>query len=224
MPEKTKKSVVKQILTKAWEGAAHKAPKKGIKYPNVPNDALSRALPLFTGLSFKDAVEQRYMHEGYGPTTYTPHGSPEYAVKRLMSHSGLKLKSAIGAVANLIVESGLDPTIKQIGGGLGMGIGQWGRGQRWDTDRTNLLKYAKDTKRGWDDLDTQLDFIGEEMNNSTRLGSARERMNKAETVEDTTMIFLTDYERAGTPHKIRRLDEARKLKESIYSNPGFLRP
>ena len=62
------------------------------------------------------------------------------------------------------------------------------------------------------------------MNNSTRLGSARERMNKAETVEDATMIFLTDYERAGKPHENRRLDEARKLKESIYSNPGFLRP
>ena len=221
MPEKTKKSVVTRVLKKAWAGAPHK---KRIKYPpNVSNEAISRTLPLATGLSFKDAVEQRYMHEGYGPA-YVPYGSPEYAVKRLMSKSGLKLKAAIGAVANLIVESGLDPTIKQIGGGLGMGIGQWGRGQRWDTDRTNLLKYAKDTKRGWDDLDAQLDFIGEEMNNSTRLGSAREKMNAAETVEDATMIFLTDYERAGKPHENRRLDEARKLKESIYSNPGFLHP
>ena len=218
MPEENKKSVVKRIPTKKWGAAAHK---KSVNYPNVDYGAVSRALPLTTGLSFKDAVEQRFMREGHGPP-HIPYGSPEYAVKRLMSHSGLNLKAAIGAVANLIVESGLDPTIKQIGGGLGRGIAQWGIGQRWDTDRTNLLKYAKDTKRDWHDLDTQLDFIGEEMNNSTRLGAAREKMNKANSVDKATLIFLSDYERAGTPHTDRRLGEAQALKERIYNNPGFL--
>ena len=220
MAERNKKTVTKKIPdADSWMGNKNK---KRVEYPDVSNEALSRALPLTTGLSFKDAVEQRLMREGHGPA-HIPYGSPEYAVKRLMTHSGLNLKAAIGAVANLIVESDLDPTIKQIGGGPGRGIAQWGIDQRWDTDRTNLLKYAKDTKRKWDDLDTQLDFIGEEMNNSTRLGDARKRMNDAKTVEDTTLIFLRDYERAGIPHTSRRVDEARALKEKIYNNPGFLR-
>ena len=84
MPEENKKSVVKRIPTKKWGAAAHK---KSVNYPNVDYGAISRALPLTTGLSFKDAVEQRFMREGHGPA-HIPYGSPEYAVKRLMSHSG----------------------------------------------------------------------------------------------------------------------------------------
>jgi len=150
------------------------------------------------------------------------YGSPEYIIKRLKDH-GLTETAAIGVVGNLEVESGLDPTKKQVSNtpgkfGRGRGLAQWEEGGRFDTDRVNLLKYAKETGTEWTDLDTQIDFIMYEMRDpSNRLGKAKINLNKATTIQQSTQIFLTEFERADyeKSHPVRRQEASKKFKDTI---------
>ena len=72
--------------------------------------------------------------EGVDETTQAlqtfPNEKPAFDYFRL---KGLTDIQSAGIVGNLDAESGLDPTIHQIGGGPGRGIAQWSAGARWDT-------------------------------------------------------------------------------------------
>ena len=179
--------------------------------------------------NFNEAVEMGLAKEQAKASPMLVPGSAEYMVKKLMDVAKLNKTAAIGAVANLYAESKLDHTAKQklSGGkiGRGRGLAQWETGGRWDTDRNNLLKYAKskgvdpfDKKRG---ADIQLGFIGHEMDNIKQFGRVRDEMNKAKTVVEATNIFLKKYEKAGIPHKNVRLDYARELEKKINALPNF---
>jgi len=178
--------------------------------------------------NFNEAVEMGLAKEQAKISPALVPGSAEYMVKKLMEVAKLNKTAAIGAVANLYAESKLDHKAQQklAGGkiGRGRGLAQWETGGRWDTDRNNLLKYAK--SKGVDPLgkggvDVQLGFIGSEMDNTKEYGGVRDRMNKAKTVRDATVIFLKEYEKAGIPHKNVRLDYAEELKKKIDALPGF---
>jgi hypothetical protein len=128
---------------------------------------------------------------------------------------GLSKIAAIGVVANLKAESNLDPSIKQKGGGPGRGLAQWEKGGRYDTDRINLLSFAKSKGTKWQDLDTQIDFILYEMEKHPEYKKVKEEINKTDNVKDATLIFLKKYEKAGTPHTEKRLEYGRELEKSI---------
>jgi len=137
-------------------------------------------------------------------------GSPEYIINKLVN-GGLTKTAAIGVVANLKAESNLDPGIKQIGGGPGRGLAQWEKGGRYDTDPINLNKFADKKGTNWADLDTQIDFILYEMDKHPEYRKVKEQLNKTDSVEKATLIFLKKYEKAGTPHTDKRLKYAKEL-------------
>lgn len=137
-------------------------------------------------------------------------GSPEYIINKLVT-GGLTKTAAIGVVANLKAESNLDPSIKQIGGGPGRGLAQWEKGGRYDTDPINLNKFAAKKGTNWADLDTQIDFILYEMDKHPEYRKVKEQLNKTDSVEKATLIFLKKYEKAGTPHTDKRLKYAKEL-------------
>ena len=137
-------------------------------------------------------------------------GSPEYIIDKLVN-GGLTKTAAIGVVANLKAESNLDPGIKQIGGGPGRGLAQWEKGGRYDTDPINLNKFAAKKGTNWTDLDTQIDFILYEMDKHPEYKKVKEQLNKTDSVEKATLIFLKKYEKAGTPHTDKRLKYAEEL-------------
>ena len=141
-------------------------------------------------------------------------GSPEYIINRLKG-GGLTPTAAVGIVANLKAESNLDPAIKQYSGGPGRGLAQWEKGGRYDTDPINLVKFAKKKGTNWSDLDTQIDFILHEMERHPEYKKVKGMLNKANNVEDATLIFLKKYEKAGTPHTDKRLKFAKDLETQI---------
>ena len=140
-----------------------------------------------------------------------------YIMNRL-TEAGLTPIAAIGIVANLKAESNLDPTTKQITKykptkvyGRGRGLAQWERGGRFDTDRINLLKFAEKRGTDWTDLDTQIDFIIHEMTVHPEYKRVKDMLNKAQDIEEATMLFLTKYEKAGKPHTSNRLKYAQDM-------------
>ena len=141
-------------------------------------------------------------------------GSPEYIINRLKG-GGLTPTAAVGIVANLKAESNLDPAIKQFSGGPGRGLAQWEKGGRYDTDPINLVKFAKKKGTNWSDLDTQIDFILHEMDRHPEYKKVKDMLNKSDSVEDATLIFLKKYEKAGTPHTDKRLKFAKDLETQL---------
>jgi hypothetical protein len=174
-----------------------------------------------------DAIPRKFERNvGFVGPLNLPHGSAEYIVKKLQNDAGLTLTAALGVVANLKAESGLDPAKKQYspkakdGIGKGRGLAQWEEGGRFDGDTHNLVKYAKSKGKRWDDFDTQIGFIGYEFDNLKEYGAVRDAMNKAKTVDEATEIFLDDYEKAGDPHLEDRLQYGRDYYDEVIKIPG----
>src|SRR6185312_1929613 len=70
---------------------------------------------------------------------------------------GLTDVQAAGIVGNLDQESGMSPTIAQIGGGPGRGIAQWSVGERWNGSKNdNVAWYAQQKGASMYSLDLQL--------------------------------------------------------------------
>ena len=150
------------------------------------------------------------------------YGSAEYIIKRLKDDHGLTEIAAIGVVGNLQVESGLDPKSEQGGGGRGRGIAQWTKGTkfgRWDTTEINLVDYAKERGRDPYDLDLQIDFIAHELNELPYLG--KKPLMEATTIEESTKIFMNEYEKPGVPHETRRIEASQEFKDRVDVIPYF---
>lgn len=148
----------------------------------------------------------------------------EYYVFNKLKEHGLSSIAAVGIVANLKAESKLDPTTKQIWKykptikyGPGRGLAQWERGGRFDTDRINLVKFAKKQGTDWTDLDTQIDFIAYEMAVHPEYKRVKAMLNKAKTPEEATNIFLKKYEKAGIPHAEKRLEYAKVIADKYLN-------
>lgn len=126
----------------------------------------------------------------------------EAAAFSFLVEKGLTAEQAAGVVGNLDQESGMDPTIHQIGGGPGRGIAQWSAGGRWDTYAgDNVVEFAA----GADpyDLQVQLDFIWFELTTFSYYGLAN--LEAATTIEEAVIAFQDDYEGCGTCHTDRRI-------------------
>ena len=134
---------------------------------------------------------------------------------------GLTSNAAAGIVANIGVETGYtyDPNTHQNGGGPGRGLVQWERGGRFDTDRINLMSFAKDRGTSWNNLNTQTDFILHELNTHPEYKKVKSKINSAKDVPTATNIFLREYEKAGTPHTQDRMKVAQQI-----INAGYLKP
>ena len=135
---------------------------------------------------------------------------------RLISR-GLTSTAAMGIVSNIGVETGYtyNPSTVQEDGGPGRGLVQWEQGGRYDTDRINLVSFAKSRGKSWDDLNTQIDFILHELNNHPEYREVKNIINTARTVQEATEAFLTRYEKAGIAHLDRRYLVGEQLEQAI---------
>lgn len=146
----------------------------------------------------------------------TPDSRARYMYHRFIKN-GLTSVAALGVIANLKAEAGpeLDSSKKQGGGGPGRGLAQWERGGRFDSDRINLVSFAKKNGQPWTDFKTQVDFILHELNTHPEYKRVKSMLNNAKTVGDATKIFLQKYEKAGIPHMDKRLRYAKELEQMI---------
>ena len=131
------------------------------------------------------------------------------AVIRGLVQRGIAPHIAAGIAGNFAVESGFDPGINEIapvveGSRGGYGLAQW-TGPR----RVQYEAYARDRGSALDDLDTQLDFLLWELDNTER--RAGEALQGAETAEDAARIFSEKFLRPGIPHLDRRISAARQF-------------
>jgi hypothetical protein len=132
----------------------------------------------------------------------------EEAAFRYFLTKGLSKKQAAGVVGNLDQESGMDPTIKQFGGGPGRGIAQWSVGGRWDTySGDNLEAFARTKGVAKLALSTQLDFVWFELTRFSYYGLAQ---LKASTTFDTAVAaFQNRFEGCGDCNTTARLKFAK---------------
>ena len=111
---------------------------------------------------------------------------------------GFTTAQSAGIVANLIAESGVDPTIAQHGGGPGRGIAQWSVGDRWD----ELLTWASANHCSPLTLSTQCAFIAHEL--KTTESQAGLKLTAQTTAAEAAAAFQTWYERpADSDVKLR---------------------
>ncbi|MDQ2957751.1 MAG: phage tail tip lysozyme [Actinomycetota bacterium] len=109
---------------------------------------------------------------------------------------GLTNKQSAGIIGNLDQESGMDPTIKQYGGGPGRGIAQWSVGGRWDTDPINEVDYTNNTLGvSRYNLDGQLKFIWKELTSESGFGLSS--LKATTTIDGATSVFASKYEVCG---------------------------
>jgi MYXO-CTERM domain-containing protein len=106
---------------------------------------------------------------------------------------GLVNFQGAAVVGNLDQESGVDPTIRQHGGGPGRGLAQWSAGGRWDTTPgDNLVAFAAMRGLPTSSLMVQLDFIWYELETFPEYGLAKLRATT--NVTDATAVFEDNFE------------------------------
>jgi len=133
---------------------------------------------------------------------------------------GLSPAQSAGIVGNLSEESGVDPTIKQLGGGPGRGIAQWQVGGRWDTAAAgNVLDFAAGPPaRNPLSLDVQLDFIWFELTTIPSYGLTQLRATT--TAEDAVLVFKRYYEGCPACSAGRRIEYAEDVLARFGSGSG----
>jgi hypothetical protein len=114
--------------------------------------------------------------------------------------SGFTDQAAAGVIGNLMQESGVNPKSKQLGGGPGRGIMQWGTGAgsggRWDA----LVAWASSSGKDPWALDTQVEWMMKEM----RSYGTYNRLKGVSDIKKAVQIFESEMEKAGTPNYPRR--------------------
>jgi hypothetical protein len=115
---------------------------------------------------------------------------------RLVS-GGLTPTAAMGVVSNIGVETGYtyDPSTSR---GDGRGLVQWQQGGKYDTDNINLVSFAESKKKPWNDMNTQVDFILYELKNNPEYKQIRNNINTSKTVQQSTEVFLTGYQKSSS--------------------------
>ena len=180
--------------------------------------------------SFKDATESnaqktlrqiqenlRLKKEGDGETgkSTTDESMPEGTgalvgntnaekVFNFLKGAGFTEQAAAGVIGNLMQESGVNPKSKQLGGGPGRGIMQWGTGPgsggRWDA----LVAWASSSGKDPWSLDTQVEWMMKEM----RSYGTYNRLKGVTDVKKSVVIFESEMEKAGVPNYPRRYQYA----------------
>jgi hypothetical protein len=138
---------------------------------------------------------------GMSPAALSPAAiirSNEQTAFNYFVNKGMTKIRAAGVIGNLDQESGMDPTIKQYGGGPGRGIAQWSVGGRWDTyAQDNVVWYAANKDGGlsrWS-LQAQLDFIWYELHTFSYYGFSD--LHNATTIDQAVIAFQNGYEGCG---------------------------
>lgn len=125
---------------------------------------------------------------------------------------GLTAIQSAGIVGNLRAESTVNPSADQEIGGDAKGIAQW-EGDRY----INLLKYATERGKAWNDLGLQLDFLWKELTSYESESLAA--VKAATTIEAATSAFMLNFERP-LDKSARAQAERAKLSQEVYDLYG----
>lgn len=142
-----------------------------------------------------------------GPTP-TGEGTRQQRIDQAIAYfegQGWSRAQAVGIVANLDAESGMDPNINQIGGGPGYGLAQW-EGPR----QADFREWAgKDIRQS--SFAEQLEFIQWELNNTE--AAAGRALRGADDPGEAASIVTRRYERPADSagEAVRRADRARDI-------------
>jgi hypothetical protein len=121
-------------------------------------------------------------------------------VFNFLKGAGFTDQAAAGVIGNLMQESGVNPKSRQLGGGPGRGIMQWGTGPgsggRWDA----LVAWAAGSGKDPWALDTQVEWMMKEM----RSYGTFNRLKGVTDVKKAVQIFESEMEKAGVPNYPRR--------------------
>ena len=134
----------------------------------------------------------------------------KYIQQKLMS-MGFTASAAAGVVGNLIQESGLRTDAIGDNGTSG-GLAQW-HNERWEA----LKRFAAARGKDWTDLDTQIEFLAEEMR--TSYADTYAKMQSAELPEIAGQIMTDEYEKpdSASANYAQRQANARATYEAMQS-------
>lgn len=134
----------------------------------------------------------------------------KYIQQKLMS-MGFTASAAAGVVGNLVQESGLRTDAIGDNGTSG-GLAQW-HNERLDA----LKRFAAARGKKWTDLDTQIEFLAEEMR--TSYADTYAKMQSAELPEIAGQIMTDEYEKpdSASANYAQRQANARAAYEAMQS-------
>lgn len=134
----------------------------------------------------------------------------KYIQQKLMS-MGFTASAAAGVVGNLVQESGLRTDAIGDNGTSG-GLAQW-HNERWEA----LKRFAAARGKEWTDLDTQIEFLAEEMR--TSYADTYAKMQSAELPEIAGQIMTDEYEKpdSASANYAQRQANARAAYEAMQS-------
>ncbi len=134
----------------------------------------------------------------------------KYIQQKLMS-MGFTASAAAGVVGNLVQESGLRTDAIGDNGTSG-GLAQW-HNERLDA----LKRFAAARGKKWTDLDTQIEFLAEEMR--TSYADTYAKMQSAELPEIASQIMTDEYEKpdSASANYAQRQANARAAYEAMQS-------
>lgn len=134
----------------------------------------------------------------------------KYIQQKLMS-MGFTASAAAGVVGNLVQESGLRTDAIGDNGTSG-GLAQW-HNERWEA----LKRFAAARGKDWTDLDTQIEFLAEEMR--TSYADTYAKMQSAELPEIAGQIMTDEYEKpdSASANYAQRQANARAAYEAMQS-------
>ena len=134
----------------------------------------------------------------------------KYIQQKLMS-MGFTASAAAGVVGNLVQESGLRTDAIGDNGTSG-GLAQW-HNERLDA----LKRFAAARGKDWTDLDTQIEFLAEEMH--TSYADTYAKMQSAELPEIAGQIMTDEYEKpdSASANYAQRRANARAAYEAMKS-------
>jgi hypothetical protein len=141
------------------------------------------------------------MPEGTGALTGNTNAEKVF---NFLKGAGFTDQAAAGVIGNLMQESGVNPKSKQLGGGPGRGIMQWGTGAgsggRWDA----LVAWASGSGKDPWALDTQVEWMMKEMRSYGTIN----RIKGVTDIKKAVQIFEQEMEKAGVPNYPRRYQYA----------------
>lgn len=130
--------------------------------------------------------------------------STEQKIVNFFIDKGLTPAQAAGIAGNIAHESGSKPGQRELGGGPGFGLAQWG-GVR----KQQLRQFAAESGTPVSDLNTQLNFMWKEMNTTERRSLAA--IKQTSSASQATVAFERTYERAGVKAHASRSNHAQRI-------------
>ncbi len=138
--------------------------------------------------------------------------SNEQKIVNFFVDKGLTPAQAAGIAGNIAHESGSRPGQRELGGGPGFGLAQWGGARK-----AQLRQFAAESGTSASDLNTQLNFMWKEMNTTERRSLAA--ITRTTSASQASVAFERTYERAGVKAHGSRNNHAQRILAQ-YHNYG----